>query len=90
MKRFHIIVSGRVQGVGFRSFTHYEAIKRQLTGWVRNNDDGTVELEVQGDDEILSSFMEKLRQGTPFSRVSGLETTEIPPIANEKSFRILY
>jgi acylphosphatase len=90
MKRLHIIVSGHVQGVGYRSFVHFEAIKRQLTGWVRNNYDRTVELEVQGEDEILSSFMDILRLGTPFSKVSGLKTTEIPPIENEKSFRILY
>jgi acylphosphatase len=90
MRRLHVIVHGRVQGVGFRYYAHYEALKHQLTGWVKNNDDGTVELEVQGEEETVQSFIEKISEGPPFAKVTKLETTDIEPISNEKTYRIIY
>jgi acylphosphatase len=90
MKRFHLIIHGRVQGVGFRYFTQYEALKRQLTGWVRNNDDGTVELEVQGNEEAVQLFIDTIREGTLFAKVTDVSVQEIPIIHNEKQFRIMY
>jgi acylphosphatase len=90
MKRFHLIIHGRVQGVGFRYFTQYEALKRQLTGWVRNNDDGTVELEVQGNEEAIQLFIDTIREGTLFAKVTDVSVQEIPIIHNEKQFRIMY
>jgi acylphosphatase len=90
MKRFHLIVHGRVQGVGFRYFTQYEALKRQLTGWVRNNDDGTVELEVQGNEEAIQLFIDTIREGTLFAKVTDVSVQEIPTIHNETQFRIMY
>jgi acylphosphatase len=90
MKRFHLIVHGRVQGVGFRYFTQYEALKRQLTGWVRNNDDGTVELEVQGNEEAIQLFIDTIREGTLFAKVTDVSVQEIPIIHNETQFRIMY
>ncbi|MED4970419.1 acylphosphatase [Geobacillus sp. NFOSA3] len=90
MKRFHLIVHGRVQGVGFRYFTQYEALKRQLTGWVRNNDDGTVELEVQGNEEAIQLFIDTIREGTLFAKVTDVSAQEIPIINNETQFRIMY
>jgi acylphosphatase len=90
MKRFHLIVHGRVQGVGFRYFTQYEALKRQLTGWVRNNGDGTVELEVQGNEEAIQLFIDTIREGTLFAKVTDVSVQEIPCIRNETQFRIMY
>ncbi|WP_143416089.1 acylphosphatase [Geobacillus sp. E263] len=90
MKRFRLIIHGRVQGVGFRYFTQYEALKRQLTGWVRNNDDGTVELEVQGNEEAIQLFIDTIREGTLFAKVTDVSVQEIPCIHNEKQFRIMY
>ncbi|MBB5324988.1 acylphosphatase [Anoxybacillus tepidamans] len=90
MRRLHAIVHGRVQGVGFRYYTQHEALKWDLTGWVKNNDDGTVELEVQGTDERIQMFMDKMHQGTPFAKVTKIETEYIAPILNEKTFRIIY
>lgn len=91
MKRFHLIVHGRVQGVGFRYFTQYEALKWQLTGWVRNNDDGTVELEVQGNEEAIQLFIiDTIREGTLFAKVTDVSAQEIPVINNETQFRIMY
>ena len=54
--RKHILVSGRVQGVGFRYRTYYLAQNLGLTGWVQNLDDGRVEMELQGDE--ADSFSE--------------------------------
>lgn len=90
MKRFHLVVAGRVQGVGFRYFTQHEALKRQLTGWVRNNDDGTVELEIQGNEEAIRLFMDTIREGTLFAKVTDVSIREIPCVQNEKQFRIMY
>lgn len=90
MRRLHAIVDGRVQGVGFRYFTQYEATKQQLTGWVKNNESGTVELEVQGNEEAIQSFIEKLHEGSPFAKVTNIEIKDITPIPNEKTFRIIY
>ncbi len=55
--REHIYVDGRVQGVGFRFRTMQFAIQLKLTGWVRNLDDGRVEMEVQGEREKIDHFI---------------------------------
>ncbi|MCZ0755875.1 acylphosphatase [Anoxybacillus sp. J5B_2022] len=90
MRRLHVVVHGRVQGVGFRYYTQGEALKWDLTGWVKNKDDGTVELEVQGTDERIQMFIDKIEQGSPFARVTKIETEYIAPLPNEKTFRIIY
>ncbi|ANB58398.1 acylphosphatase [Anoxybacillus sp. B7M1] len=90
MKRLHVIVHGRVQGVGFRYYAQHEALKWDLTGWVKNNEDGTVELEAQGHEERIHLFIDKIRQGSPFSKVTHLDIQSIDPIPNEKTFRIIY
>ena len=70
-KRF--IVKGRVQGVGFRWFVEREAAMLGLAGWVRNNDDGTVEVLASGDDGPLQSLRDKLNQGPRASRVDSVD-----------------
>ena len=85
-KRF--IVKGRVQGVGFRWFVEREAAMLGLAGWVRNNDDGTVEVLASGSDEQLESLRGKLKQGPRAARVDIVD--EHPANAPEglKSFSI--
>ena len=78
----HLIIRGRVQGVGFRAFVEHEAITRRLDGWVRNRRDSTVEAIAAGPREAVDSFIEALRQGPPASRVEAVEALE----ANESSF----
>jgi acylphosphatase len=60
---FHAIVSGRVQGVGFRYEARREALRLRLFGWVRNLDDGSVELWAEGDGAVLAEFREWLTVG---------------------------
>ena len=82
------IVRGRVQGVGFRWFVEREAGMLGLVGWVRNNDDGTVEVLASGSEEQLDSLRAKLKQGPRAARVDNVEehTAEAPK--DLKSFSI--
>ncbi|WP_313885226.1 acylphosphatase [Clostridium sp. DJ247] len=81
---------GRVQGVGFRYHTAYTASSFGLTGWVKNCDNGSVELEVQGEYNSLTLFVEKLKHGNRFAKVDNLSLIEIEPKNNEKSFKVIY
>lgn len=75
-RRIHVIVHGRVQGVGFRWATRTEAQRLGLDGWVRNRDDGTVEAEVQGDAANVERMRAWLAAGPPGARVSSLQVTD--------------
>ena len=85
-KRF--IVRGRVQGVGFRWFVEREAAMLGLAGWVRNNDDGTVEVLASGDDERLQSLRAKLKQGPRAARVDAVDEHSADAPEGLKSFSI--
>ncbi len=82
------LVRGRVQGVGFRWFVEREAHMLGISGWVRNNADGTVEVLAQGTSDQLSGLHSRLRQGPRAARVDGVEVSDVRPSANLSSFRI--
>jgi len=65
----HIVIKGKVQGVSFRYFTLKQAQEMKITGWVRNKPNGNVEAFAKGDETNLEIFINKLRQGSSFSRV---------------------
>ena len=88
MPRKHIIVSGRVQGVGFRYFTIDEARRRGVAGWARNRPDGTVEIEAQAEESALESFIQAVRTGPSYSSVSKLETTPLPESKDADRFSL--
>lgn len=67
-----LLISGRVQGVGFRYFLRREAEKRGVTGWARNRPDGRVEAVVQGDDAAVEAVIAWARQGPRDAAVSDL------------------
>ena len=69
-------ITGNVQGVGFRWWTRKTASALDLRGTVRNARDGSVEIEAAGDEDDLSTFEEKLRQGPAPARVRELEREE--------------
>lgn len=73
------IVSGRVQGVSYRYFTQQAARELELTGWVRNLSDGSVEVQVAGDDQVLERFRQRLLEGPRFGRVDGIDETPLDP-----------
>ena len=68
----HYLVKGRVQGVGFRWFVHREASTLALKGWVRNTEDGHVEVVAAGDPEQLGELEIALRKGSRGSRVDSV------------------
>lgn len=68
----HYLVKGRVQGVGFRWFVHREAAPLGLHGWVRNTEDGHVEVLAAGDADALADLAGALRKGSRGSRVDAV------------------
>ena len=81
------IVTGRVQGVGFRWFVEKEARAIGVGGWVRNNDDGSVEVLASGSEEQLARLRKSLQAGPRAARVDEVQEFEEQQV-NEPSFRI--
>ncbi len=71
-QRLHVMIKGRVQGVGFRAFVLEQAFRLNLTGWVRNTWDGNVEVLAEGDRSALDSFYSLLNPGPRGSIVESL------------------
>lgn len=69
----HIVVHGRVQGVGYRAFVEHEAIRRDLEGWVRNCRDGTVEALFKGSESVIHDMIEACRRGPYSARVDVID-----------------
>ena len=90
MLQLKIIVSGKVQGVGYRYFAQMKAVQFGITGWVRNRQDGTVEMLTTGDKENLDSFIEEIRRGNPFSTVDQIDISETKAEEKYRSFTIKY
>ena len=87
MVRKHIFFSGDVQGVGFRYRSFYIAQSLDLTGWVQNEDDGSVTLEVQGDpDKFMSLFA--MIQKSDYIQITGIRSKNIPPDPWEHGFSV--
>ena len=86
MVRLYIRVSGRVQGVGFRWVTSMTAARLDLTGWVRNREDGDVEMEVQGDEEPVEEFVRAVSRGPRYAVVEDMERHPLIPEPGERSF----
>lgn len=84
-----LIVTGRVQGVGFRYFTRDAARLDGVRGTVRNLDDGGVEIEVEGDAEAVTRFERAIRRGSAGSRVDHVMVDESPATGRFHDFRIL-
>jgi acylphosphatase len=72
IQRMHARVTGRVQGVGFRYFVVTEAAALELTGWVRNRRDGSVEVVAEGGKDKLASLAQALERGSRSSIVSNV------------------
>ncbi|MBR1638639.1 MAG: acylphosphatase [Treponema sp.] len=87
MKRYQLTFTGRVQGVGFRWTAHTLADSLGLTGWVSNEWDGSVLMEVQGSPQTIERLISGLKGGT-FIEIENIERQEIPVIEGEKYFKI--
>ena len=82
------IISGIVQGVGYRFFTQRTAARHQVIGYVRNLDDGRVEALAEGDAKAVEEFKHDLLTGPRFSKVNHIEETVLEPNGLYSSFRI--
>lgn len=90
LRRVHLWVSGRVQGVFFRATTRDEARSRGLTGWVRNAPDGRVEAEVQGAPEDVAQLIDECRSGPPAAQVDEVDVEDIGVVPDERSFDLAH
>ncbi len=85
--RRHLKFTGRVQGVGFRYRASYVARSIGLTGWVSNEPDGSVEMEVQGSEEQINRMLSMLNHDA-YIRIDRIETMEIPVTESEHGFHV--
>ena len=86
MIRKHLIFSGQVQGVGFRWRAKKAADLYGCTGWVRNDRNGTVSMEIQGTEEQIDQTLQAIEKGR-FIRIDHINSRTIPTNPEERSFR---
>lgn len=87
--RVFCVVSGRVQGVGFRVFVLAQAKMLGLTGWVRNGADGrSVEITAEGSSDQVEQLLREIEQGPPLAHVDQVRTTKLDGPAQSTSFEI--
>jgi acylphosphatase len=82
------IISGRVQGVGFRYFIEAAAAHEGIHGWVRNLPDGRVEASAEGEAEAIERFEGKLHQGPRGARVDRVDTEDAVPAHRDAGFTV--
>jgi acylphosphatase len=75
----HVMVRGRVQGVGYRAWVEHEALRRGLDGWVRNRRDGGVEAVLAGLPDAVAAMVAACRRGPPSARVEGVAARAASP-----------
>ena len=90
LKGLHLIISGVVQGVGFRWFVERAATSFGLTGWVKNLYDGTVETCAEGDESALKGFLDEIKIGPRSGRVAGVKVNWTEYTGNYNDFRITF
>lgn len=79
MRAIHVIVRGRVQGVGFRAFVCREAERLEVRGYTRNLADGSVEVVAVGDAGDVQRLLDRLHVGPPAARVDGVRHDDLDP-----------
>ena len=88
LTRMRVVVRGVVQGVGFRFFAMQLARDYGIAGWVRNRDDGSVEVEAEGEELIVKAFIKDLRTGPRSADVAGLDIEILPPARDRTGFHV--
>jgi acylphosphatase len=89
-RRARAVVFGRVQGVSFRAATATQARRLGVVGWVRNLDDGSVELEVEGADDQVAALLAWCEHGPPSARVARVAVEERAATGERGAFEIRY
>jgi acylphosphatase len=88
MRRIRFVVTGRVQGVGFRAYTQVEACRLGLIGFVQNRRDGAVDGEAQGAPERVAEFVQWLHRGPRWANVESVATGELAVADGEVAFEV--
>lgn len=86
-KSYRITVYGKVQNVGFRFYTSRTAGEFNISGFVKNETDGTVYIEAEGEADALESFISWCKRGPQYARVDRFDIQE-QPVMNYKGFRV--
>ena len=87
IKNYQIEVVGKVQGVWFRKYTFEEAVKLNIVGFVRNEQNGGVYVEAEGIESDLNKLLLFLKEGSPLSKVASVNY-ELAPVRHYKEFKI--
>ena len=85
----HIIITGKVQNVGYRYWLYKEAIEKNISGWVRNKISGEVEALVIGNDTDIDNLIKLCKKGSPLSKVTKIKVQNYPKEFLKKSFNII-
>ena len=89
IKHFDIVVTGRVQGVFYRDTACRQARRYGIHGWVRNERNGSVHIEAEGEEELLNRFVGWCHQGSPWAQVDEVQYKEAP-VVGYNDFRARY
>lgn len=90
MKQIHLTITGRVQGVFFRAFVKDTAESLDLTGWVKNDSDGSVEAVAQGDDEALKKLVIACHKGPEAANVDSVKAEDRDATEKFDGFEIIH
>jgi acylphosphatase len=91
MNELRIIrVHGKVQGVGFRFYATRVARRLGLTGWIRNQRDGTVDAAVEGESEKIDEWIEEIREGPRYAEVTSIEQETRPAQGKFTEFDVMF
>jgi len=88
VRSVYLVVSGHVQGVGFRYFALHKALEFQIAGWVCNAPDGKVEIEAEGKDRDIETFIDWMKIGPSRAMIRSFSVSEISPPRNFTDFTI--
>lgn len=88
IRSYHCVVTGKVQGVFFRAWVNDQAVALELGGWVRNLDEGKVEILLQGDETKIAEMRTRLLVGPPLSQVKDLKCNWMDYDTEHKEFHI--
>jgi len=90
MKQFHLLITGDVMGVGYRSWMKREAEMLHIAGWVKNREDESVEAVVQGEEESIKKIVELSKKGPEVAWVENVEVSEKPVDKDLFVFEVIY
>ena len=90
IRRVHVFITGRVQGVFFRAETKKQASGLGLAGWVKNLDDNRVEAVFEGRESDIEKMLDWCRKGPSLAHVRGVKTVEEPLTGRLEDFKIVY